>query len=279
MGAAGSRRCLRYMERRRLFDSHCHPTDIDDPVGVIEGALRAGLHSLLACGYNAESNDRVERLQQHIPALPVAIGVHPWFADESVDGLRDQLVRCGAVAVGECGLDGNEQRPMPAREVQQRAFEHQLDLARQLALPVTVHSRQAVDSVKEITSGFAGVRGILHAFGGSYEQAKVMIDQGWLIGLGGAVTRPGARRIRKLAKLLPLSSIALETDAPAIGMEGIPGSEVRPAHLPLVVKALAALREMSPTELVAATNANVDRVFGKHVTRPLGAVHGRPVEG
>jgi TatD DNase family protein len=252
-----------------LFDSHCHPTDIENPIDVVDEAIRAGLHSLLACGYNAESNGRVEGLRASVPGLPVAIGVHPWYASEALDSLHDRVLRSRAVAIGECGLDWAEKPPMPARDVQLRAFEFQLDLARQLHLPVTVHSRQAIDSVKDVVKGFTQVRGILHAFGGSYEQAKPFIEQGWLIGIGAAVTRPQAKRVRKLATQLPLSSLAIETDAPAIGMEGIRVPHVRPAHLTFVVKAISELRAISQADVAVATSANVDELFGSNVTSPL----------
>ena len=258
-----------------MFDSHCHPTDIDEPVEVIEEAIRSGLRSLLACGYNSDSNLKVEGLHARLPALPIAIGIHPWFADEPLVGLRSQLLRSNAVAIGECGLDAAETPLMPALDVQCLAFEYQLELAKDMSMPVTVHSRKAVSRVYDIAEGFGRVRGVLHAFAGSYEQAKRFIERGWLIGIGGAVTRVGASRIRSLAQKIPLSCIALETDAPAIGMQDLPPPHVRPAHLFRVAEAIAELRDTSREQIVAATNENVDRLFGFHVTRALPKSQGR----
>jgi TatD DNase family protein len=256
-----------------VFDSHCHPTDIDDPVEVIEQALRSGLRSLLACGYNADSNLRVEGLHARLSELPIALGIHPWFAAEPLDALRSQLLRSRAVAIGECGLDATEAPQMPPLDVQRRAFEYQLGLAKDMSMPVTVHSRKAVSRVYEIVERFS-VRGVLHAFTGSYEQAKKFIERGWLIGIGGAVTRVGASRIRSLAQKIPLSSIALETDAPAIGMRDLPPPHVRPAHLHRVAEAIAELRDTSWEQIAAATNENIDRLFGFHVTQALPTFHG-----
>ncbi len=254
-----------------MFDSHCHPTDIDDPVAVIEAAVRAGVRSLLACGYNAESNAKLEALRGELPWLPIALGVHPWYSDESTDELPGQVLRAHAAAIGECGLDWSEQRPMPPRVVQRRAFEYQLDLAQQRALPVTVHSRQAIDAVREALEQFDSVRGVMHAFGGSFEQAKPFIERGWLIGIGGAVTRPEARRVRRLVTQLPLSSIALETDCPAIGMAGVRGPDVRPAHVRRVAEAIGELRGVSGELVIDTTSANVDALFGYPITRQLSA--------
>ena len=258
-----------------MFDSHCHPTDISEPVEVIEQAVRSGLRSLLACGYNADSNLKVESLHTRMSALPIAIGIHPWFADEPLDALRSQLLRSKAVAIGECGLDAAETPLMPPLDAQCHAFEYQLELAKDMLMPVTVHSRKAVARVYEIIDGFGSVRGVLHAFAGSYEQAKRFIERGWLIGIGGAVTRVGANRIRSLVQKIPLSSIALETDAPAIGMQDVPPPHVRPAHIHLEVDAIAALRDTSREQIIAATNENVDRLFGFEVTRGLATSQGR----
>jgi TatD DNase family protein len=252
-----------------VFDSHCHPTDIDQPANVVKEAVRAGVQSLLACGYNAVSNAKVEALCNRVPALPIAIGLHPWFADEAWDGLQDQIVRSHAVAVGECGLDGTDDPSMPPLAIQRVVFEAQLALARDLGLPVTVHARKALAMVSEIAMRFPGVRGMLHAFAGSYEQAMAFVDHGWLIGIGGAVTRVRAARVRKLVQQLPLSCIVLETDAPAIGLEGVAPPNVRPAHLPLVAEAIAELRGISKQEVSAVTNANADSLFGFPITRRL----------
>jgi TatD DNase family protein len=148
-------------------------------------------------------------------------------------------------------------------------FEFQLDIAQKMSVPVTVHSRKAVTAVAEVIMGFPGVRGILHAFGGSYEQAKEFVDGGWLIGIGGAATRVGAKKIRNLVQKLPLSCIALETDAPAIGIEGIGSGNVRPAHLPLIAEAIASLRGISKEEVTTVTSRNVDSLFGFPITQRI----------
>lgn len=248
-----------------MFDSHCHPTDIEDPVEVVIAGLDAGLHSMLACGYNGSSNQAVIELRHRFPALPISLGIHPWFADEPLDTLASLVERMNPTAIGECGLDFAPDDNLPSKEVQVGAFEWQLDLAQRIRKPLTVHSRRAVPQVYELTSAFPGAVGILHAFGGSYEQAMGFVDKGWLIGIGGAVTRPGARRVHRLARQLPLHALALETDAPAIGLDGVNPPHVRPAHLPRVAHALAELRQQGDLEIIDATDRNVTRIFGAEV--------------
>ena len=245
-----------------MFDSHCHPTDIEDPCEVVLAACRAGVNGLLACGYNHESNRAVLELRQRFPHLPFAIGIHPWFAEEPLDDLPSLLEREAPTVVGECGLDFANDETLPSRELQYRAFEMQLGLAQLSRKAVTVHSRRAVAEVLETLAPYARVIGVMHAFGGSLEQAKAFVDRGWLIGIGGAVTRTNARRVHRLAAGLPLEAIALETDAPAIGLQGVNPPDVRPAHLPQVARAVAALRGIELDSVVKLTDANVSRVFG-----------------
>ena len=254
-----------------MFDSHCHPTDIADPVEVVRSAASVGVTSLLACGYNKESNFAVEQLRVAISGLPISIGIHPWYANQScsLEELRELLLRLRPAAVGECGLDAKEDVTIPPLSVQYPVFEVQLELARQLNLPVTVHSRRAVSKVHGIARHFREVRGVMHAFSGSYEQASSFLDQGWLIGVAGAVTRVNASKTRDLVRRLPLAGIVVETDAPAIGLMDVPPSTVRPAHLPRIVREIATLKQITMDDVVCATNLNAARMFGHWALRPL----------
>ncbi len=257
-----------------MFDSHCHPTDIEDPIGVITGALAAGVQSLLACGYNGDSNRAVVELRQRFPSLPISLGIHPWFANEPTAGLKELIRSMNPAAIGECGLDFAPGDDMPSEEVQTQAFEFQLDLAESTGRPLTIHSRRAVHRVFELANAFPKAKGILHAFGGSFEQARQFVDIGWLIGIGGAVTRAGARRVRGVAQRLPLDAFVLETDAPAIGLEGVNPPHVRPAHLGLVARAIAQLREQDELEIIESTNRNVSRLLGAQVLTPIVNLNG-----
>lgn len=245
-----------------MFDSHCHPTDIADPLLVVRQAAEVGVHSLLACGYNAQSNAAVVALRQRLPGLPIAIGLHPWFASERVDTVKTLIADADPIAVGECGLDGTKVDWMPSESVQREVFESLLDIACQRRLPLTVHSRLAVGNVLDIIGQFPKINGAMHAFGGSYEQAKAFVDLGWLIGIGGAVTRANAHRIHRIARCLPLTAIVLETDAPAIGLLGVTPPDVRPAHLPIIAAEVARLRAVEIAEISVTTDDNFKRVFG-----------------
>ncbi|HMA97640.1 MAG TPA: TatD family hydrolase, partial [Polyangiaceae bacterium] len=202
--------------------------------------------------------------------LPISLGLHPWYVNEPWSEIAAVVLRERPTAVGECGLDGEDRDPnIPPLESQRSVFEQQLDLAEQLSLPVTVHSRKAVNDVVELAAHFPRVRGVLHAFSGSLEQIRPLLERGWMVGVGGAVTRPGARRIRKLATQVDLSMLLLETDAPAIGLEGVRPPLVRPHHLLAVARALAELRGLDTEEVASITDANARRMFGDSALIPL----------
>jgi TatD DNase family protein len=113
------------------------------------------------------------------------------------------------------------------------------------------------------------VRGVLHAFSGSFEQLRPFLDLGLYLGIGGAVTRSRAKRVHRVAAAAPLDRILLETDAPAIGMDIVEPPDVRPAHLPRVAQAVAELRGMQLAELEARTDDNAARLFGRRAAHRL----------
>lgn len=245
-----------------MFDSHCHLTDIDDPAGVLQSTVASGVRSVLTCGYDADSNRAVLALAGNYPALPFSLGLHPWYADQDVDAVLELIARVRPSAVGEAGLDLWGERPVHAIDRQLAVLEAQLELARELDLPVTLHSRKAVPELFEAVRRHPGVRGVLHAFSGSIEQAQAFVARGFYVGIGGAVTRSRAKRIRRCASALPLDRIMLETDAPAIGLDTVEPPHVRPWHVRLVAEAVAALRGITVDEVEAQTDRNAEQVFG-----------------
>jgi TatD DNase family protein len=193
--------------------------------------------------------------------LHPALGLHPWRAcAPDIPDLRARLLGCGAVAVGEIGLDGAVDVPV---EIQLACFEPQLDLALELGLPVLLHCRKSFDLLESVLARRrVQVPGILHAFSRTPGTALRFMRLGLHVAFGGAVTRPGARRTRESAAELPLERIVLETDAPAIGMHGLPPEMVEPAHVAMVAEAVAELRGLTPADVAAATSAAARRLLG-----------------
>ena len=247
-----------------LIETHTHlfmPPLADDVAGVLARARTAGVNRCIVPAYDLASWPGVAALAAE-PGVHTAFGLHPWVADEMLDTgrLERQLRECRAVAVGEIGLDFKVDSPAPA--VQLAVLERQLRLAVDLDLPVILHCRGAFEPMLDALRPFAPrLRGVLHAYSRGLELARRFVAAGLHIAFGGAVTRPGARRARRSAQDLPLEQIVLETDSPAIGLDGVPAEAAEPRHVRQVAEALAELRGETLPEIAAATTANASALF------------------
>lgn len=250
-----------------LVDSHCHldVSEFDaDRAEVIARARAAGIAHQVVPAIAAAGWPGLRATCALAPGLHPAYGLHPVFLREHrpahLAELRDWIERESPVAVGECGLDhfveGLDQ------DAQLPYFDGQLALAREFDLPVIVHARRAVDAVIAAIRRHPGVRGVVHSFSGSHEQARQLWQLGFMIGLGGPVTYGRANRLRRLATVMPLEFLLLETDAPDQPDAGIRGQRNEPARLPAVCEAIARLRGADPAAIAAATTANARRLFG-----------------
>jgi TatD DNase family protein len=250
-----------------LIDSHCHldAEEFDaDRNAVIARARAAGVSMQIVPAVDAAGWDKLRAICAASPGLFPAYGLHPMYLSrhrpEHLVALREWLQRERPVAVGECGLDFFVEG-LDATE-QQRYFDGQLRLARDFALPVIVHARRAVDHVLAAVRRFAPLRGVVHSFSGSADQAKRLFDHGFLIGLGGPVTYERANRLRALAASIPLECLLLETDAPDQPDATHRGERNEPGRLPIVLEAIAGLRDVSPETLARITSENARRLFG-----------------
>jgi len=249
-----------------LVDSHCHldvPAFDGDRPEVLARARTAGVRRIVVPAISAAGWDRLDRVCSSDPGLFAAYGLHPMFLDEHrpahLDALALRLRNGAAVAVGECGLDHFV--PGLDRPSQLRYFIAQLELAREARLPVIVHARRAVDEVTAAIRRIGGLRGVVHSFSGSRQQAQALWDLGFLIGLGGPVTWPRAQRLRRLAATMPLECLLLETDAPDQPGCDRRGERNEPGHLREVLDTIADLRGEDPARIAAATTANAERLF------------------
>lgn len=249
-----------------LVDSHCHldAGEFDgDRSAVVARAKAAGVAAQVVPATHASGWPGIRDLCLGGGHLYPAYGLHPMYLDQHrrahLDDLRTWLRAEPAVAVGECGLDyfvdGLD------RSSQAQWFEGQLRLAREFDLPVIVHARRAVDAVIAALRGVGGLRGVVHSFSGSPEQAGQLWKIGFSLGLGGPVTYPRARRLRQLAADMPIEHLLLETDAPDQPDAGLRGQRNEPAHLVTVCSTIAALRGVTESEIAEATTANAVRLF------------------
>lgn len=256
----------------RLIDTHTHldfPDFDTDRAELLARCRDLGVERLVVLGVHQANWQRLWDLAQAEDSLYAAFGLHPVYLDEHrsehLGELHDWLARCAVhpklCAVGEIGLDYFLEQL--DRELQQLLFETQLKLAIEFELPALLHVRRAHAATIATLKRLKPARGgIIHAFAGSYEEAREYLKLGFKLGLGGAPTWPQALRLRKVVAQLPLEAIVLETDAPDMAPAMHPNQRNSPEHLPDICTALAELRGISADELASASSRNSAELFG-----------------
>ena len=250
-----------------IADSHVHLDDTcfdGDRSDVLARAEAAGVGALIVPGIDAANWPRIKTLcAQHAGLFP-AYGLHPLLLarhrPEHLDALPTWCADGKAVAVGEIGLDFFVPGLDPG--MQRHYFRSQLELARELDLPVIVHARRAVEEVILTLRGVPGLRGVVHSFAGSEEQAARLWDLGFHLGIGGPVTYPRAQRLRRLVAGMPLEFLLLETDAPDQPDAGHRGQRNEPAYIVDILHCVADLRAQPVADIAMAVTANTRRLFG-----------------
>ena len=255
-----------------LIDSHCHldaPEFDADRDAVIARARAASVVAQVIPAVAANGWTKLADLCTNHEGLHPAYGLHPMYLDAHhdahLDTLRLLLVSERAVAVGECGLDYHVEGLDVQR--QQFFFEEQLKIARDFDLPVIVHARKAVDAVIATLRRIGGLRGVVHSFSGSLEQAEQLWKLGFHLGIGGPVTYERAQRLRRIVATMPIEFLLLETDAPDQPDALHRGQRNEPSRLTVVRDCVAELRSSPPDALAQATHDNAIRLFA---LRPRG---------
>ncbi len=251
-------------------DTHCHLTSDrfnDDRDGRITLAKALGITRCVEIGSDLSSSKAALKLAERHLGISAAIGIHPHEASSLTAEVYDELAwmctQPGAVAVGEIGLD--YYYDLSPREQQQTAFVQQLELAHTYGLPVVVHCRDAWQEVIELMQGYAHISeisGVLHCFTGNLEQAKIMIDQGWYLGIGGIITFKNAGDLREVVQQVSLDHLLLETDAPYLAPVPYRGKPNAPQYIPVIAAALAKLKGVGIEEVAAITTRNAEKLFG-----------------
>ncbi|WP_054911438.1 TatD family hydrolase [Pseudomonas sp. NBRC 111127] len=256
----------------RLIDTHTHldfPDFDADRARLLANAAARGVERMVVLGVYQANFQRVWALAGAEPGLYAALGLHPVYLEqhrpEHLQQLREWLERLRGdprlCAVGEFGLDYYLEHLDKAR--QQTLFEAQLQMACDFQLPALLHVRRSHAQVIATLKRYKPARaGVVHAFAGSYEEAREYIKLGFRLGLGGAATWPQALRLRKTLARLPLDSVVLETDAPDMAPAMFPGVRNSPEHLPEIAGALAQVMGVEAGELAAASTRNACELFG-----------------
>ena len=250
-----------------IFDTHAHYDSEqfnEDRDELLLSMEELGVGTILNSGASWDSVTEVVELAQEYPFMYAAVGVHPdevgALNDERFEYMRAQCQKEKVVAIGEIGLDyywDNE-----SHDVQKKWFIKQLELARELDLPVIIHSRDAAADTLEIMKEYGqGLRGVIHCFSYSIELAREYVKMGYHIGIGGVVTFKNGRKLKEIAAEIPLDRILLETDCPYLAPVPFRGKRNASNYLSYVAQEIAELKGISCEEVVAQTEQNGKALF------------------
>ena len=249
-----------------LFDTHAH-MDADsfdtDRQELLENLPGRGISLVMNPGCSFDSSLNAIALAEKYDYIYAAVGSHPDVADEVDEALiaryRELCRHPKVKAIGEIGLDYHYE-DIP-RDIQKKSFRLQMELARELDLPVIVHEREAHEDGLKIVDEFPTVKGVFHCYSGSPEMAKELVKRGWYIGFTGVLTFKNARKAIEVAQNIPLDRIVIETDCPYMAPVPYRGKRNDPGYLIHMAEKLAELRGISTEEAAAITLQNGKRLY------------------
>ena len=249
-----------------LFDTHAHMDDRafrEDRDALLSGLPEKGVGLVMNPGCSLESSRNAVALAEKYPHVYAAVGSHPDVADEVNDTVLEEyrkLCKLPKVkAIGEIGIDYHYE-DIP-RQLQLKAFRMQMELAREVKLPVIVHERDAHEDGMSIVKEFPDVTGVFHCYSGSAEMARQLVDLGWYIGFTGVLTFKNARKAIETAASIPLDRIVLETDCPYMAPEPFRGKRNDPGKIYRMAEKLAEIRGLPVEEIQKITVENGKRLY------------------
>ncbi|KFL42986.1 hydrolase TatD [Lysinibacillus sp. BF-4] len=251
-----------------FIDTHVHLNADqydEDLQEVIERALEKGVEKMVVVGFDRKTIERAMALIEQYDFLYAVIGWHPVDAidctDEDLLWIEQLAAHEKVVGIGETGLDYYWDKS--PKEVQEKWFRKQIQLAKKLALPIIIHNRDATGDVVRILQeeDAAATGGIMHCFGGSVETARECIAMNFMISLGGPVTFKNARMPKEVATEIELVHLLIETDAPYLAPHPYRGKRNEPSLVPLVAEEIARLKGISVDEVALETTNNAKKIF------------------
>ncbi len=251
-----------------MIDTHAHYDDRafeEDRDEVLKGLASRGVHRVINSGSSLEACRRTMELMEQYPFVYGSLGIHPCDTAELTEDDMDWLARQSGlhkcVAIGEIGLDYYWDEP--ERQLQRKWFARQLRLAREMGLPVVIHSRDAAqDTLDLMRAGHAEeIGGVIHCYSYSRELARDFLNMGFYFGIGGVVTFKNGRKLKETVEYLPMDRILLETDSPYLSPVPHRGRRNDSGNLPLVVTEIARIKGIAEDEVERITTENALRLY------------------
>ena len=252
-----------------IFDTHAHYDDDafdEDRDELLNRLKEQGVGRIINVGASIASTKRTIELMNQYPFIYGILGVHPCDTQEltetDMDWLKEQFQNPKAVAVGEIGLDYYWDEP--GRDVQQKWFERQLELAKEVKKPVCIHSRDAANDTLSIMKNAHAeeMGGVIHCFSYGKEMAREFLSMDFYFGIGGVLTFNNGKKLKEAVAYIPMDKILLETDCPYLAPVPYRGKRNNSSYLSYVVQVLAQIKGLSEEEVIRITRENGEKLFG-----------------
>lgn len=247
-----------------MIDTHCHLDMLKTEEDLKESVEK--LDFLLTIGCDKEEIKKAVELANKYENVYASIGFHPYdikdITDKDLEELKDTIQKeKKVIAVGEFGLD--YYRDYTPKDKQKYFFERQIEIAKQLNLPIIIHSREAPRDTEKILEKYAPypASGIIHCFGGDMQMMEKCVDMGFYISFAGNITYPKAENLREIAKKVPLNRLLLETDSPFLAPQKKRGKPNKPSYIYYTRDFVANLLGLTPEELEKITDQNAKNVL------------------
>lgn len=251
----------------KIFDSHAHYDDEafdEDRDSVIEEIKQSGVIGVLNCGASLKGAEDSVNLANKYDFFYAAVGIHPEHADKFNDEVLGKIKKLAenkkVKAIGEIGLDYYYEEN-PKREVQKNVFSVQMNLAKELKLPVIIHDRDAHEDTLNILKEFPEVTGVIHCFSGSAEFARECLKLGYYIGFTGVVTFKNAKKIVEAARAVPLDKMLVETDCPYMTPTPFRGKRNKSDYIKYIIEKLSEIKGVEEEEISDITIRNVENML------------------
>jgi TatD DNase family protein len=252
-----------------IFESHAHYDDkkfSKDRDILLTSMKAANVGCIINVGADLKTTKKSIELSQQYDFIYAAIGVHPseisCLSEEGIEWLRAQAAIKKVVAIGEIGLDYYWEKDPSGQQEQVLWFKRLLQLAKEVDLPVIIHSREAAeDTMTIMKENAAELRGIIHCFSYSLEMAMEYVKMGYYIGIGGVITFQNAKKLKEVVAAIPIEHIVVETDCPYLSPEPYRGQRNSSLYLPYIIEKIAEIKGMTPKEVEDITYNNGKNIY------------------
>lgn len=251
-----------------IFDSHAHYDDDwfdEDREELLARFPENGIDYVVNIGADMRTSKNTIALTEKYPFFYGAVGVHPNEVDKmteaDIETLRDWSKLDKIVAIGEIGMDYHYEEP--PKEVQAKWFERQIELAKEVKLPMVIHSRDAAYDTYEIMKVCHAEQagGVVHCFSYAKEMAKKFLDMGFYIGIGGVLTFKNGKKLKEVMEYVPMDRVLLETDCPYLAPEPFRGRRNCSVYLTYVLEKMAEIKEITVEEAGEITKQNAMKMY------------------